>query len=127
MASHIITKLRETVSIQGDPMERLASYTVEGLAARIASSGNGIYKALNCKAPPSTDTLSAMQILFEVCPYFKFGCMVANGAIFQAFKDEQKVHILDFEIGQGSQYISLLKCPCRKAWWASTFAHNCSR
>lgn len=109
LASHIIAKLRETVSIQGDPMERLAAYMVEGLAARIASSGKGLYKALNCKEPPSIDTLSAMQILFEVCPYFKFGCMVANGAICEAFKDEQKVHILDFEVGQGSQYIILLK------------------
>lgn len=109
LASHIIAKLRETVSIQGDPMERLAAYMVEGLAARIASSGKGLYKALNCKEPPSTDNLSAMQILFEVCPYFKFGFMAANGAICEAFKDEQKVHILDFEIGQGSQYISLIK------------------
>ena len=35
--------------------------------------------------------------------------MAANGAICEAFKDEQKIHILDFEIGQGSQYISLIK------------------
>ena len=41
-----------------------------------------------------------MQMLFEVCPYFKFGCMVANGEICEAFKDEQKVHMLDFDIEQ---------------------------
>ena len=29
MASHIITKLRETVLIQGNPMERLAPYMLE--------------------------------------------------------------------------------------------------
>lgn len=72
-------------------MERLAAYMVEDLAARIESSGNGIYKALNCKEPPSTDTLSAMQMLFEVCPYFKFGCMVANGEICEVQRSQRPI------------------------------------
>ena len=42
---------------------------MEGHATQIASSGKGLYKALNCKEPPSTDTLSAMQILFEGSQY----------------------------------------------------------
>ena len=29
-----------------------------------------------------------MKLLFEVCPYFKFGYMAANGAIAKALKDE---------------------------------------
>lgn len=105
----IIAELRQVVSIQGDPPQRLAAYLVEGLAARMASSGQGLYKALKCKEPPTSDRLSAMQILFEVCPCFKFGFMAANGAITEAFKDEQKVHIIDFDINQGSQYINLIQ------------------
>uniref|UniRef100_A0A0D6R702 Uncharacterized protein n=1 Tax=Araucaria cunninghamii TaxID=56994 RepID=A0A0D6R702_ARACU len=109
LASEIISKLRQMVSIQGDPMQRLAAYMVEGLVARIASSGAGLYHALKCKEPPDSDNLSAMQILFEVCPCFKFGFLAANGAICEAFKDDKKVHILDFDIGQGSQYMNLMK------------------
>lgn len=82
LTSHIIAKLRETISIQGDPMERVSVYMVEGLVAWITSSGKGLYKVLNCKETPSIDSLSAMQILFEVCQYLKFGCMVANGTIY---------------------------------------------
>ncbi|KAH7680811.1 Scarecrow-like protein 1 [Dioscorea alata] len=108
-ASGMITELRQMVSIQGDPPQRLAAYMVEGLAARMASSGQGLYRALKCKEPPTSDRLSAMQILFEVCPCFKFGFMAANGAIAEAFKDEEKVHIIDFDINQGSQYITLIQ------------------
>ncbi|WRX30886.1 Transcription factor GRAS - like 10 [Theobroma cacao] len=108
-ASAIINDLRQMVSIQGDPPQRIAAYMVEGLAARMAESGKYLYKALRCKEPPSSDRLAAMQILFEVCPCFKFGFMAANGAIIEAFKDEKRVHIIDFDINQGSQYITLIQ------------------
>ncbi|KAH1065173.1 hypothetical protein J1N35_030160 [Gossypium stocksii] len=108
-ASAIINELRQLVSIHGDPPQRIAAYMVEGLAARVAASGKYLYKALRCKEPPSSDRLAAMQILFEVCPCFKFGFMAANGAIIEAFKDEKRVHIIDFDINQGSQYITLIQ------------------
>ncbi|XP_028781614.1 scarecrow-like protein 1 [Neltuma alba] len=108
-ASGMINNLRQMVSIQGDPPQRIAAYMVEGLAARVAESGKCIYKALKCKEPPSSDRLAAMQILFEVCPCFKFGFIAANGAISEAVKDETEVHIVDFDINQGSQYITLLQ------------------
>lgn len=108
-ASAIINELRQMVSIQGDPPQRIAAYMVEGLAARMAASGKYLYKALRCKEPPSSDRLAAMQILFEVCPCFKFGFMAANGAILEAFKGEKRVHIIDFDINQGSQYITLIQ------------------
>ncbi|XP_060198417.1 scarecrow-like protein 1 [Lycium barbarum] len=108
-ASFMINELRQMVSIQGDPLERTAAYLVEALAARMATSGKGLYKALKCKEAPSSERLSAMQVLFEVCPYFRFGFMAANGAILEAFKDEKRVHIVDFDINQGSQYYTLLQ------------------
>ncbi|KAB2083204.1 hypothetical protein ES319_A05G249700v1 [Gossypium barbadense] len=108
-ASAIINELRQLVSVHGDPPQRIAAYMVEGLAARVAASGKYLYKALRCKEPPSSDRLAAMQILFEVCPCFKFGFMAANGAIIEAFKDEKRVHIIDFDINQGSQYITLIQ------------------
>lgn len=108
-ASAMIEDLRKRVSIQGEPSQRIAAYMVEALAARMATSGKGLYKALTCKQPPSSDRLSAMQVLFEVCPCFRFGFMAANGAIIEAFENETRVHIIDFDINQGSQYITLLQ------------------
>ncbi|GJM92369.1 hypothetical protein PR202_ga08840 [Eleusine coracana subsp. coracana] len=108
-AQAIITELRQMVSIQGDPSQRIAAYLVEGLAARIVASGKGIYKALTCKDPPTLYQLSAMQILFEICPCFRLGFMAANYAILEACKGEERVHIIDFDINQGSQYITLIQ------------------
>ncbi|XP_057973436.1 scarecrow-like protein 1 [Malania oleifera] len=108
-ASTLINDLRQMVSIQGDPPHRIAAYMVEGLAARMVASGKFLYKALKCKEPPASDRLAAMQILFEVCPCFKFGFMAANGAIMEAFRDEKRVHIIDFDINQGSQYMTLIQ------------------
>ncbi|KAL2339694.1 hypothetical protein Fmac_007634 [Flemingia macrophylla] len=107
--SSMINNLRHMVSIQGEPSQRIAAYMVEGLAARLAESGKSIYKALRCKEPPSSDRLAAMQILFEVCPCFKFGFIAANNAITEAVKDDMKIHIIDFDINQGSQYINLIQ------------------
>ncbi|XP_057532562.1 scarecrow-like protein 1 [Amaranthus tricolor] len=104
-----INKLRQMVSIQGEPLQRIAAYMVEGLAARLASSGKVLYKALRCKEPPSFEKLAAMQVLFEVCPCFKFGFMAANEAIMEAIKYDKKVHIIDFDINQGNQYINLIR------------------
>jgi len=107
--SSMINNLRQMVSVQGEPSQRIAAYMVEGLAARLAESGKSIYKALRCKEPPSSDRLAAMQILFEVCPCFKFGFIAANNAITEAVKDDMNIHIIDFDINQGSQYITLIQ------------------
>lgn len=108
-ANWLMDELRGMVSVSGEPIQRLGAYMLEGLVARLASSGSSIYKALRCKEPESSELLSYMHILYEVCPYFKFGYMSANGAIADAMKNENRVHIIDFQIGQGSQWITLIQ------------------
>ncbi|MFQ6621462.1 hypothetical protein Gotur_002734 [Gossypium turneri] len=108
MTDCLIAQLRQMVSVSGEPMERLGAYMLEGLVARLASSGSSIYKALRCKEPASPELLSYMHILYEICPYFKFGYMSANGAIAEAMKEESRVHIIDFQIAQGSQWLTLI-------------------
>ena len=109
MAQWLMDELRQMVSVSGEPIQRLGAYMLEGLVARLSSSGSSIYKALRCKEPASSELLSYMHILYEVCPYFKFGYMSANGAIAEAIKDEDRVHIIDFQIAQGSQWVTLIQ------------------
>uniref|UniRef100_A0A5B6ZEV8 Putative scarecrow-like transcription factor PAT1 n=1 Tax=Davidia involucrata TaxID=16924 RepID=A0A5B6ZEV8_DAVIN len=108
-AQWLMAELRQMVSVSGEPIQRLGAYMLEGLVARLASSGSSIYKSLRCKEPASADLLSYMHILYEVCPYLKFGYMSANGAIAEAMKDENRVHIIDFQIAQGSQWVTLIQ------------------
>ena len=104
----LISELRQMVSVSGDPLQRLGAYMLEGLVAKLASSGSSIYKALRCKEPASAELFSYMHFLYEICPYFKFGYMSANGAIADAVKDESTVHIIDFQIVQGAQWMILI-------------------
>lgn len=109
MAQWLISELRQIVSVSGEPIQRLGAYMLEGLVARLSALGTSIYKSLKFKQPASFELLSYMHMLYEVCPYFKFGYMSANGAIAEAMKDEDRVHIIDFQIGQGSQWIPLIQ------------------
>lgn len=108
-AEWLIAQLRPMVSVSGEPIQRVGAYMLEALVARLASSGSSIYKILKCKEPASSDLLSYMHLLYEACPYFKFGYLSANGAIAEAFKGEDRVHIIDFMIAQGTQWVTLIR------------------
>ncbi|XP_062077844.1 scarecrow-like protein 21 [Humulus lupulus] len=105
----LIEKARATVSISGEPIQRLGAYMVEGMVARKEASGTNIYRALRCREPESKELLSYMQILYEICPYLKFGYMAANGAIAEACRNADRIHIVDFQIAQGTQWLTLLQ------------------
>uniref|UniRef100_A0A5B6Z754 Putative chitin-inducible gibberellin-responsive protein 1-like n=1 Tax=Davidia involucrata TaxID=16924 RepID=A0A5B6Z754_DAVIN len=105
----LIEKARGAVSISGEPIQRLGAYMVEGLVARKEASGNNIYQALRCREPDGKDLLSYMHILYEKCQYLKFGYMAANGAIAEACRTENRIHIIDFQIAQGIQWTTLLQ------------------
>ncbi|KAL8509828.1 hypothetical protein ACS0TY_016886 [Phlomoides rotata] len=111
----LMSKLRLMVSVNGDPLQRLGAYMLEGLVARLSFSGSSIYKALRCKEPTSSELLSYMHLLFEACPYFKFGFLSANGAIAEAMKNESRIHIIDFQITQGTQWITLIQALTARA------------
>lgn len=102
-------KTRTAVSITGEPIQRLGAYMLEGLVARKEDSGDNIYRTLRCKEPAGNELLSYMHILYEICPYFKFGYMAANGAIAEACRNEDRIHIVDFQIAQGTQWMTLLQ------------------
>lgn len=102
-------RARSAVSITGDPIQRLGAYMIEGLVARKEFSGKNIFKTLKCREPESHDMLTNMQILYEICPYVKFGYMAANGAIAEACRTEDRIHIIDFQIAQGTQWLTLIQ------------------
>ncbi|KAJ6797068.1 chitin-inducible gibberellin-responsive protein 1-like [Iris pallida] len=100
---------RSVVNINGEPIQRLGAYMLEGLVARNETSGTTIYRAMRCREPESKELLSYMRILYDICPYFKFGYMAANGAIAEALRNEDRIHIIDFQIAQGTQWTTLIQ------------------
>lgn len=102
------------VSVTGDPNQRLGAYMLEGLRARLLSSGSAIYKKLKCKEPTGPELMSYMHVLYQICPYYKFAYMSANVIIGEALENEPRIHIIDFQIAQGSQWISLIQALARR-------------
>ncbi|KAM7270092.1 hypothetical protein ACFE04_029306 [Oxalis oulophora] len=96
--------LEHMVSISGDPLQRLGAYMLEGLRARLELSGSMIYKSLKCEQPTSSELMSYMHILYNICPYWKLAYTSANAIIREVTVNEPKIHIIDFQIAQGTQW-----------------------
>lgn len=105
-----LEQLTLLASLTGDPMQRVATYFMEGLAARITKSWPGVYKALHSTQLPSVmDILSARQVFFSVCPYLKFAFLTVNQAILDSMEGEKVVHLIDLEASDPVQWLALLQ------------------
>ncbi|KAL2932190.1 Scarecrow-like protein 13 [Bienertia sinuspersici] len=108
-AETLMEALDNLVSVCGTPIQRLAAYMLEGLRARLESSGYTIYKKLRCEQPSSSELRTYMGIMYEYCPYFKFAYTSSNLIIQEAVGNERSIHIIDFQIGMGTQWLSLIR------------------
>ncbi|CAN1260096.1 Scarecrow-like protein 13 [Linum perenne] len=108
-AAGLMHVLEQMVSVSGEPIQRVGAYMLEGLRARLELSGSKIYRALKCDAPISSDLMTYMGILYQICPYWKFAYMSANVVIQEAVQYERRIHIIDFQIAQGSQWVPLIQ------------------
>ncbi|XP_073136632.1 scarecrow-like protein 21 isoform X1 [Henckelia pumila] len=108
-AEALMGMLERRVSVLGDPLQRLGAYLLEGLKARLLSSGSIIYKKSKCNEPTSSELMSYMHVLYEICPYYKFAYVSANAVIREAMDNESRIHVIDFQIAQGSQWVSLIQ------------------
>lgn len=108
-AMELMDVLGRMVSVSGEPIQRLGAYLLEGLRARLERSGSSIYKALKCHEPTSSELMSYMSVLYQICPFWRFAYTSANVVIKEAIENEQRIHIIDFQIAQGSQWISFIE------------------
>uniref|UniRef100_A0A803MKR0 Scarecrow-like protein 8 n=2 Tax=Chenopodium quinoa TaxID=63459 RepID=A0A803MKR0_CHEQI len=108
-ATDLLARLSRISNSKGSSEQRLAFYM-----------GN----ALRCRACPneisapvhelySEEQMLAMYSLYDISPCFKFGLLAANlvmlEAITSALQEGIKVHVIDFDVGHGAQYINLLR------------------
>uniref|UniRef100_A0A7N1A1H8 Uncharacterized protein n=1 Tax=Kalanchoe fedtschenkoi TaxID=63787 RepID=A0A7N1A1H8_KALFE len=108
-AAILIDMLDQRVSVCGEPIQRVGAYMLEGLKARLEESGIKIYRSLHCNEPTSPELLTSMGLLYQICPYWKFAYLSANVVIGEAAENESRIHILDFQIAQGSQWALLIQ------------------
>ncbi|KAJ3688229.1 hypothetical protein LUZ61_017393 [Rhynchospora tenuis] len=95
-AIELIKEIRECSSPEGDSIQRLAYYFVDGLEARLAGTGSDIYHNLVSKKPTFSDTLKAYRLYISSCPFKRSLYYLANQTIYNIAKDATRVHIINY-------------------------------
>ncbi|XP_075111511.1 scarecrow-like protein 8 [Nicotiana tabacum] len=106
VAVEILTRLSQVSNVRGSSIQRLTAYMVSALRSRVNPTD---YPPPVLELHSKEHTVST-QNLYEVSPCFKLGFMAANLAILEAVTDHptNKIHVIDFDVGQGGQYLHLL-------------------
>lgn len=109
VACEILTRVSQVLNPRVNSEHRLMEYMLMALKSRVNPFEN---------PPPvaelySKEHVSSTQLLYELSPCFKLGFMAANLAILEATVDQPNTsssgfHVIDFDIGQGCQYMNLL-------------------
>nr|ATG83504.1 GRAS4 transcription factor [Salvia miltiorrhiza] len=113
-AETVMDIIQGRVSVSGDPLQRLGAYILEALRARLLLSGSLIFKKLKCNEPSGPELMSHMQLLSQICPYYRFAYTSATAVILEAMQNEKRIHIIDFQIAQGSQWLSFIQAVSRR-------------
>lgn len=105
IASEILARVSQTANPKRNSEEKLVGFMVTALRSRI--------NPVESPAPPATELygkehLLSTKFLYELSPCFKLGFMAANLAILDASGNDDGLHVIDFEIGEGGQYVNLL-------------------
>lgn len=101
-----LIRLKELVSEQGDPTERVTFHFAEALYNRVSLQPE---KSSAMFETASEDFTLAYKALNDACPYSKFAHLTANQAILEATERASKIHIVDFGIVQGVQWAALFQ------------------
>lgn len=112
-------ELYHRVSLNGDPIQRVAAYFADGLAARLLTTRSPFYQTVMAHPTPEEE-FSAFTQLYQASPYYQFAHFTANQAIIEAFENEEKqngrrLHVIDFDVSYGFQWPSLIQSLSDKA------------
>ncbi|PON58174.1 GRAS transcription factor [Parasponia andersonii] len=134
-ASEILTRLTLVSNPRPNSEQRVLEFIASALKSRVSP----------VESPPpvmelfSQEHTASTQSLYDLSPCFGLGFTAANLAILEATLADQsssknKVHVIDFDIGHGGQYVNLLHqlTPLRQNGKAvtlkiTTVADNCER
>ncbi|CAH9105319.1 unnamed protein product [Cuscuta europaea] len=109
---HLMWMLNELGSAYGDTEQKLASYFLQALFARMTGFSERTYRSLVSASDQTCSFESTRRMVLkfqEVSPWTTFGHVASNGAIMEAFEGEQNLHIVDISNTFCTQWPTLLE------------------
>ncbi|KAL7147436.1 hypothetical protein ABFS83_06G107300 [Erythranthe nasuta] len=105
-AAEILTRLQQVANPRGTSEQRVTAYMVSALKSRM----NPTEHPLPVSELHGKEHTLSTQMLYDVSPCFKLGFMAANLAILEAASEQglHRIHVVDFDIGHGGQYMHFL-------------------
>ncbi|KAF5731640.1 GRAS family transcription factor [Tripterygium wilfordii] len=106
LAQGILARLNQQLSPIGKPFERAAFYFKEALQLLLHVNGT------------NNSSLTSYSLIFkigayksfcEISPILQFANFTCNQALLEAFEGYDRIHIIDFDIGYGGQWASLMQ------------------
>ncbi|KAG6432338.1 hypothetical protein SASPL_103914 [Salvia splendens] len=105
LAQGILARLNHQLSPIGKPFNRAAFYCKEALQMLLQTNVNNSSStpfSLVCK-------IGAYKSFSEISPLVQFANFTCNQAILEALQGFDRIHIVDFDIGYGGQWASLMQ------------------
>ncbi|KAK7847013.1 scarecrow-like protein 6 [Quercus suber] len=114
-AQGILARLNHQLSPIGKPFQRAAFYFKEALQLLLHNTNNTNSNAsLNMSSPPPPPVslifkIGAYKSFSEVSPVLQFANFTCNQALLEALDGFDTIRIIDFDIGFGGQWASLMQ------------------
>ncbi|KAM0940514.1 putative transcription factor GRAS family [Dioscorea sansibarensis] len=114
-----LTELFQKVSLNGDPIQRVAAYFSDGLVAKLLTKKSPLFSTI-MTTPTPEEKFTAFTELYRASPYYQFAHFTANQTIIEAFELEDPnnsrcLHVIDFDVSYGFQWPSLIQSLSDKA------------
>lgn len=107
-ALHVLDGLEARIDPRGPGADRLASTFLAALRRRAGDERDGTGNLYAGTTGPE-QMLEAFDLLVRATPLVRFGYRAANGAILDAIRGAERVHIVDIGIGRGTQWPDFLE------------------
>jgi len=106
LAQGILARLNHQLSVPiGKPYQRTAFYFKEALQLLLnMNNNNSIGTAYN-----PIFKIGAYKSFSEISPILQFANFTCNQALLEAFEGFERIHVVDFDIGYGGQWASLMQ------------------
>lgn len=118
LAQGILARLNHQLSPIGKPFQRVAFYFKESLNLLLHMTNHGHSITTTTTTSTATSNFSPFSLIFkigayksfsEISPLVQFANFTCNQAILEALEGFDRIHIIDFDIGYGGQWASLMQ------------------